>query len=104
MTIPTPDELMAQMLDNMQATKSLMEKHTPTVKFNRNGYEIRTQVLELAKETVFSDYHYKLSQYELSVTPDNGFVELKVELPAVPGTKEVLDAAKIYYEFINDSK
>ncbi len=31
----------------------------PEVKFNKNGYEIRTDILAMAKDLVQSDFHVK---------------------------------------------
>ena len=40
----------------------------PEVKFNKNGYEIRTEVLKLASVSVWKDYYARWDQYSTSVT------------------------------------
>ncbi len=76
----------------------------PEVKFNKNGYEIRTEVLKLASVSVWKDYYAQWDQYTTSVTKEGNEVVTKVTLPDVPGTKEVLEAAEKFYAFINNSK
>ena len=33
----------------------------PELKVSKNGYEIRTEILQMAKDLVGQDFHYKLS-------------------------------------------
>jgi hypothetical protein len=74
----------------------------PKVTFNKNGYEIRAQMLELAQGQAWQDYHSKLGQYEVSVTKtEKGEVVTKVEMPKVPGADEVLSIATKFYDFVN---
>ena len=35
------------------------EMKVPEVKFNKNGYEIRTEILEMAKDLVGQEFNYK---------------------------------------------
>lgn len=78
----------------------------PQVKFNKNGYEIRTQVLEMAKDNVWSDYHAKFAGWEQTVTrdPESGEVVTTVTMPEVPGVDQVLDTAQKFYNFVNGGK
>ena len=76
----------------------------PEVKFNKNGYEIRTKVLEMAQNQAWQDYHAKFAGYELAVTKDGEEVVTKVEMPQVPGADAVLDAANKFYAFVNGNK
>ena len=78
----------------------------PQVKFNKNGYEIRTQVLEMAKDNVWSDYHAKWGQFEQTVERDQetGQIVTKVAVPEVPGVDQVLEAAEKFYNFVNGNK
>ena len=87
----------AQFADNMKAA-------IPTVRPNKNGYEIRTKVLELAKENVWNDYYAKWGQFETSVTKDGDEVVTKVKMPKVPGAEQVLEAAEKFYDFVNGKK
>lgn len=76
----------------------------PQVKFNKNGYEIRTEILELANNTVWQDYYAKLGQFETSVKKEHGEIVTRVELPQVPGVQQVLEAAEQFYKFVNNGK
>ena len=40
----------ADMAEQMQKMAEQFKPQLPEVKFNKNGYEIRTQVLEMAKQ------------------------------------------------------
>jgi len=75
----------------------------PEVKFNRNGYEIRTEVLDMAKAFTEFEYSMKFTGWEQTVTrdPETGEVVTTVEVPAVPGVDKVLENAEKFYEFIN---
>jgi len=73
----------------------------PQVKPNKNGYEIRTKILELAQTQVWQDYHSKWGQFETSVTKEDGEIVTTVKMPEVPGADAVLDAAKKFYDFVN---
>ena len=82
----------------------MMKSMMPQVKPNKNGYEIRTKVLEFAQGQVWQDYHAKFAGYEMAVTKDGEEVVTKVELPQVPGADAVLDAANKFYAFVNSNK
>lgn len=75
----------------------------PQVKFNKNGYEIRAQMLEMAQNQVWQDFHAKWGQFESSVSKDGKEVVAKVEMPAVPGADQVLEAAEKFYNFVNNA-
>lgn len=75
----------------------------PQVKTNKNGYEIRTKILEMAKDTVWNDFHAKFAGWEQTVTrdPESGEVVTTVTMPEVPGADKVLEAAEKFYAFVN---
>ena len=73
----------------------------PTVKPNKNGYEIRTKVLEFAQNQVWQDFHAKWGQFESSVKKDGDEVVTEVKMPEVPGADAVLDAANKFYDFVS---
>ena len=79
----------------------VMKSMMPQVKSNKNGYEIRTKVLEMAQNQAWQDYHAKFAGYETSVTKEGDEVVTKVEMPTVPGTDAVLEAANKFYEFVS---
>jgi hypothetical protein len=81
-----------------------MMPDAPKVNFNKNGYEIRTKVLEMAQNQVWNDYHTKWGQYETTVTKEDDEVITTVAMPEVPGADKVLEAAEQFYNFVNGNK
>ncbi len=75
----------------------------PQVKFNKNGYEIRAQMLEMAQNQVWQDFHARWGQYETTISKDGKEVVTKVEMPQVPGADKVLEAAEKFYNFVNNT-
>jgi hypothetical protein len=75
----------------------------PEVKFNKNGYEIRTDILKMAKDLVADDFHSKFHGWEISVQRDekSGQVLTKVDMPEYPGLDKVLETAEKMYAFVN---
>lgn len=74
----------------------------PEVKFNKNGYEIRTEILSMAKDMVAQDFHYKYMGWEASVERDkDGKVVTKVGMPEFPGLDKILETAEKMYSFVN---
>lgn len=78
----------------------------PEVKFNKNGYEIRTEVLGMAKDLVQAEYSLKFQGWEMSATRDEktGQIVSTVGMPQHPGVDQVLDTAKKMYDFVTASK
>lgn len=77
----------------------------PEVKFNKNGYEIRTDILAMAKDLVQSEYSMKFHGWEMTAEkdPHTGQLVTTVEMPEFPGLDKVLDAAEKMYEFVNSA-
>lgn len=75
----------------------------PEVKFNKNGYEIRTDILKMAKDLVAEDYHAKWHGWEVSVERDEktGQIITNVGMPQFPGLDKVLETAEKMYSFVN---
>jgi hypothetical protein len=75
----------------------------PEVKFNKNGYEIRTDILAMAKDLVSQDFAVKFQGWELTATRDEktGQIISKVDMPEFPGMDKVLEAAEKMYAFVN---
>ena len=94
----------ADILKQTQAMAEMVKDMMPKVTTNKNGYEIRTKVLELAQGQVWQDYHAKFAGYEMAVTKEGEEVVTKVEVPQVPGADAVLDAANKFYAFVNGNK
>ena len=76
----------------------------PKVSFNKNGYEIRTQVLEMAQAQTWQDYNAKLGAFETNITKDDDEIVTTVDLPVIPGVDQVLEAAQKFYDFVNKGK
>lgn len=74
----------------------------PKVQFNKNGYEIRTEVLDMAKAFTEFEYSNKWMGWEVSAKRDEktGQVLNKVDMPEIPGSKEVLETAEEFYKFV----
>lgn len=77
----------------------------PEVKFNKNGYEIRTDILAMAKDLVQSEYSMKFQGWEMSATRDEktGQIVTTVGMPEFPGLEKVLEAAEKMYNFVNQT-
>lgn len=88
-------------LKQTQEIADMFKQAMPKVTTNKNGYEIRTKVLEMAQNNVWQDYHAKLGAFETSVTKDGDEVVTKVQMPEVPGVDQVLEAANKFYDFVN---
>jgi hypothetical protein len=85
------------MSDNFQLPKA------PEVKFNKNGYEIRTEILAMAKDLVAQEYTWKYNGWEMSTKRDEktGQIISKVDMPEFPGLDQVLATAEKMYTFVN---
>jgi hypothetical protein len=94
-----------QFTQQFQEAADKMKQFVPEVKFNKNGYEIRTQMLEMAQNQAWQDYHAKFAGWEQSVEQDEktGQVISKVTMPVVPGVDKVLEAAEKFYAFVNQN-
>jgi hypothetical protein len=77
----------------------------PEVKFNKNGYEIRTDILAMAKDMVQQDFQVKFAGWEMTATRDEktGQIVSKIDMPEFPGLEKVLETAEKMYSFVNKS-
>ena len=75
----------------------------PEVKFNKNGYEIRTDILGMAKSLVQDAFQSKFAGWEMTATRDEktGQIVTKVGMPEFPGLDKVLETAEKMYSFVN---
>lgn len=75
----------------------------PEVKFGKNGYEIRTEILGMAKELIQAEYNLKFQGWEMSAQRDEktGQIISKVNMPEFPGIEKVLDTAEKMYRFVD---
>jgi hypothetical protein len=77
----------------------------PEVKFNKNGYELRTDILEMAKDVVQQEYQMKFQGWELTAKRDEktGQLVTTVGMPEFPGLDKILETAEKMYGFVNQS-
>lgn len=77
----------------------------PEVKFNKNGYEIRADILNMAKDIVQTEYKMKFAGWEMTQYRDEktGQVIAKVDMPEFPGLDKVLETAEKLYDFVNQA-
>jgi hypothetical protein len=82
---------------------NLPEVKAPEVKFNKNGYEIRTEILKEAKDLVQAEYQVKFQGWEMSAKRDEktGQIVSTVTMPEFPGLDKVLETAEKMYAFVN---
>jgi hypothetical protein len=93
---------MNDMTKQFEQFAEMMKAAMPVVKQNKNGYEIRTKVLEFAQNQAWNDYHVKWNQFEITATKDSdGQIVTSVTLPEVPGAEAVLDTAQKFYDFVS---
>tara|TARA_B110000211_G_C13978379_1_gene508199 strand:+ start:646 stop:963 length:318 start_codon:yes stop_codon:yes gene_type:complete len=91
----------AEILKQTQAMAEMVKDMMPKINTNKNGYEIRTKVLEMAQNNVWNDYHAKFAGWSTLVTQEGNEVVATLEAPVVPGAEAVLEAADKFYEFVN---
>lgn len=74
----------------------------PEVKFNRNGFEIRSDILALAKDMVQTEYSMKFHGWELTSKRDErtGEVVTTTAMPEFPGVDKILETAEKMYSFV----
>ena len=93
-----------QMTKQFEQFADMMKSAMPTVKPNKNGYEIRTKVLEMAQNQMWQDYHTKWGQFETSMKKDGDEIVTEITMPEVPGSDKVLEAAELFYNFVSGNK
>ena len=73
---------------------------TPEVKFNKSGFEIRSEVLGLAKEFTEFEFNSRLMGYHAKL--EKGQLSATAQTPEVPSADVVLETAKKFYDFVNN--
>ena len=101
----TFDQVEKNIQQGAEYIQSKVKEAMPKVSFNKNGYEIRTQVLDLAKQWSEFEYSQKFVGWEISQKrdKDSGQIVTTVGMPDVPGVDNVLETAEKFYNFINNS-
>ena len=95
---------MNDMTKQLEQFAEMMKAAMPQVKPNKNGYEIRTKVLDMAQTQTWNDYYAKWGQFETKVTKEGDEVVTEVTVPDVPGADKVLEAAEKFYDFVSGIK
>jgi hypothetical protein len=77
----------------------------PEVKFTKNGYEIRSDILALAQSALVAEYQYKFANWELTARKDEKTGRLigTVTMPQFPGLEQILEHAEKMYSFVNQA-
>ena len=77
----------------------------PEVKFNKNGYEIRSDILGLANKLIIEEYKMKFAGWEMTQYKDEktGQIVSQVSAPEFPGLEKVLETAQKMYDFVNNN-
>lgn len=70
----------------------------PEFKVKKSGFEIRAEVLDMAKQFTQFEYNAKLGNVDTKYK--NGEFTATVDYPEVPGVDEVLNTAEKFYSFI----
>jgi len=74
----------------------------PEFKTQKNGYEIRTEILAMAKDLVANEYTWKYNGWEISAERDDkGAITSTVRMPEFPGLEHILATAQRMYDFVS---
>lgn len=88
----------------MSDTKFNLPK-MPEFRATKNGYEIRTEILDMAKGLVTDDFYAKFKGWEMSAAKDEktGQYVTRVDMPEFPGLEKILETAEKMYAFVNQA-
>jgi|TARA_B110000444_G_scaffold244809_1_gene264617 hypothetical protein len=89
-------------------TKAMVEqfaKYMPKINTNKNGYEIRSKILQIAKDQEHFEYNAKFAGWQQSskLDPDTKEMVTTVEMPVIPGVDSILETANKFYDFVSDT-
>ena len=78
----------------------------PEVKFNKNGYEIRSDILAMAKDVLAQEFTYKWQGWEMTSQRDEktGQIVTQVGMPEFPGLDKIMETAEKMYGFVNQGQ
>ena len=92
-------------MSNNYGEKLIPDFKMPEFKVNqgKNGYEIRTEILGMAKQMAEFEYSARFQGWELSTARDEktGQFVTTVGMPQVPGLDQILQNAEKMYSFVN---
>lgn len=74
----------------------------PEVKFNKSGFEIRSDLLAMAKDLITHDFQIKFQGWEMTAQRDEktGQIVSKVDMPEFPGLDKILETAEKMNSFV----
>jgi len=83
-------------------SKTFETPKLPEVKFNKNGYEIRADILGMAKDYITEDFHTRFAGWQMTAEKDkDGQLKTTVSMPTYPGLETILETAEKMYSFVN---
>jgi hypothetical protein len=99
------DQVEKNIQQGAEYVQNKVKEAMPKVSFNKNGYEIRTQVLDMAKAWTEFEFSQKWAGWDVSAKrdPETGQIVSKVDMPEIPGVDHVLENAEKFYNFINNN-
>lgn len=77
----------------------------PEFKVTKSGYEIRTDIMAMAKDIVMEDFRMKFHGWEMSAQKDTATHQIltTVDMPSFPGLDKILETAEKMYNFVNQT-
>ncbi len=80
--------------------------HRRNIMQNKNAYEIRTEVLAMAKDLITDRFHSVRNNWEQSQDrhPETGQILSIEDAPLYPTSAEILAEAKALYAFVDAGK
>lgn len=99
------EKLLNKLLNFKEKTIMNELPKVPEVKFNKNGYEIRTDILSMAKDIAMQEYQVKFAGWEMTAKKDEKTGQLinTVAMPEFPGLEKILETAEKMYGFVNQT-
>ena len=96
----------ADILKQTQAMAEMVKDMMLKINTNKNGYEIRSKILQIAKDQEHFEYNAKFAGWQQStkVDPETNEMVTTVEMPPIPGVDSILETANKFYDFVNDKK
>lgn len=74
---------------------------------NKNAYEIRLDILDIAHGDLMEIYHQKLENSKKKMIGDDGYVESKIDEKIItdllPTTESIIKRAKELYAFVENA-
>ena len=68
---------------------------------NKNAYEIRTEILEMARGLITDDFHNQYQTWEMTAPRDNqGLIITTRHKPEFPSLESILETAEKMYKFV----